>query len=472
MFPEGFKQRIINQKYIDSEALLKSLAEPSPVSIRINPAKWKSIPKNGEQVPWCGNGYYLRSRPSYTFDPLFHSGCYYPQEASGMFLEQAIRQTAGSLEDIRVLDLCGAPGGKSTHLSEIIGPGNLLVANEVIRSRAAILAEIVTKWGSGNTLVTQNDPAVFGRLSGYFDIILVDAPCSGEGMFRNNVAINEWSVENTAHCSERQKRILMDIWPALKENGILIYSTCSFNPCENEENIKWLIGKHEAEIVRLNIAEFKGITEIDYQGIYGYGFYPYKVRGEGFFISVIRKTGKQEKKPIRNPGISELKPGKADLEVVDRWTRFSNDRVLRWGDEVFAVPCGMDDYLHLFQNLKIVKAGTKIFVVKKNDYLPSHELALSNQLRKDAFSQEKINLKEAISYLRRDNFTLHDAVKGWNIVTFKDVNLGFVNNIGKRVNNYFPVEWRIRMNMPEQSVENIIKWDNDIDKNGVITELF
>jgi len=461
MFPEGFKQRILDQKSIDAEALLKALEEPSPVSIRINPSKWNKRPLNAESVPWCKNGYYLGIRPSYTLDPLFHSGCYYPQEASGMFLEQAIRQTAGSLENIRVLDLCGAPGGKSTHLSDIIGPDNLLVSNEVIRSRAAILAETITKWGSGNTLVTQNDPAVFGRLPGYFDIILVDAPCSGEGMFRNNVAINEWSVDNTAHCSERQKRILMDIWPALKENGILVYSTCTFNPVENEENIKWLIGKHEAEIVRLNIAEFKGITEIDYQGIYGYGFYPGKVRGEGFFISVIRKTGKQDKKPVRNQRISELKPGKADLEVANRWTHFSKDRLLRWGDEIFAVPCGMDDYLHLFQNLKIVKAGTKIFVMKKNDFLPSHELALSHLIHKDAFPQEEINLSGAVSYLRRDNFTLHDASKGWNIVTYKGINLGFVNNIGNRVNNYFPVEWRIRMNIPEPGVENIIKWDND-----------
>lgn len=378
-----------------------------------------------------------------------------------MFLEQAIRQTGGSMENIRVLDLCGAPGGKSTHLSDIIGPANLLVTNDVIRSRAVILAETVTKWGSGNTLVTQNDPAVFGRLSGYFDIILVDAPCSGEGMFRTNVAINEWSFENTSHCSERQKRILMDIWPALKQYGMLIYSTCTFNPGENEENIKWLIDKHEAESVRLNVKDFEGITEIDFHGIYGYGFYPGKIKGEGFFISVIRKTGKQYNKPVRNQQISELKPGKSDLEIADSWARFPKERLLRWGDEIFAVPCGMNDYLHLFQNLKIVKTGTKVCVVKKSDYIPSHELALSHHLRTDSFPREEINLASAVSYLRRDNFTLHDASKGWNIVSYKGINLGFANNIGNRVNNYFPVEWRIRMNIPEPGVENIIKWDSD-----------
>jgi 16S rRNA C967 or C1407 C5-methylase (RsmB/RsmF family)/NOL1/NOP2/fmu family ribosome biogenesis protein len=462
MLPESFIHRLASQKYIDSEDLLKALGEPSPVSIRINLSKWNKKPLNAEPLAWCKNGYYLGMRPSYTLDPLFHSGCYYPQEASGMFLKEAVCQAAGSLKDIRVLDLCGAPGGKSTHLSDIIGPDNLLVANEVIRSRAAVLAETVTKWGSGNTLVTQNDPSAFGRLSGYFDIILVDAPCSGEGMFRNNVVIEEWSGGITAHCSERQKRILMDIWPSLKENGILIYSTCTFNPGENEENIKWLIGKQEAEIVRLNIAEFKGITEIDYQGIYGYGFYPGKIAGEGFFISVIRKTGKQGKIHIRNQRKPELKPGKKDLEVVNKWTQFPHSRVLKLRDEVFAIPCGIDDYLLLFQNLKIVKAGTKIFNVKKMDFLPSHELVLSNLLLRNSFPQEELYFHKAVSYLRRDSFTMPSASKGWNIVTYKGVNLGFVNNIGNRVNNYFPVEWRIRMSLPASDIENIIQWDSDI----------
>ena len=162
------------------------------------------------------------------------------------------------MQDIRILDLCAAPGGKSTHLSEIIGSGSLLVANDAIRSRAAILSETISKWGAGNVLVTQNDPSSFGRLPGYFDMIVIDAPCSGEGMFRTEIARNEWSVGNTAHCAERQKRILSDVWPALKENGILIYSTCTFNPDENEENIKWLTEKQEAESIRINISGYQG----------------------------------------------------------------------------------------------------------------------------------------------------------------------------------------------------------------------
>jgi 16S rRNA C967 or C1407 C5-methylase (RsmB/RsmF family)/NOL1/NOP2/fmu family ribosome biogenesis protein len=461
MLPEDFIQRLDSQKYIDKEALLKALEEPSPVSIRINSRKWKSIPLNAEKVPWSENGYYLNSRPSYTLDPLFHSGCYYPQEASGMFLEQAVKQVIGSHQSIRVLDLCGAPGGKSSILSDIIGPDSLLVANEVIRSRASILAETITKWGSGNTIVTQNDPSAFGRLSGYFDLILADAPCSGEGMFRSTIAVNEWSAENTAHCSVRQKRIIMDIWPALKENGILIYSTCTFNPGENEENIKWLTGRHEAESIRLDIADFKGITEIDYNGIFGYGFYPDKISGEGFFISVVRKCSSQAKMKLRSPGKPELMAGRDDRAIANKWTHFPENRLLKWRDEIYAVSCDMDNYLHLFQNLRIINPGTKIFTVKKSDYLPSHELAMSHYLRKDSFPAQDIGFSTAAAFLRRDRFPLFDSHAGWNLLTYKGVNLGFIKDVGNRLNNYYPVEWRIRMDLPEPGTENLIKWECD-----------
>jgi 16S rRNA C967 or C1407 C5-methylase (RsmB/RsmF family) len=222
----------------------------------------------------------------------------------------------------------------------MIDHDSLLVANDVIRSRASILAETITKWGSGNTLVTNSDPADFGRLPGYFDIILVDAPCSGEGMFRTEIAVSEWSSENTFICAERQKRILMDIWPCLKENGILIYSTCTFNPGENEEMIRWLTGRNQAECLRIDLNSFDGITEIDYQGIYGYGFYPDKVRGEGFFISAVRKKGITEKRYAGNRRLPELRPAKSDLEAIYAWTDFMDDRILKWGDEIIGMYSG------------------------------------------------------------------------------------------------------------------------------------
>lgn len=376
-----------------------------------------------------------------------------------MFLEEVIKQASCFTADLKVLDLCAAPGGKSTHISDIIGQGSLLVANETIRSRAAILNETITKWGSGNTLVTQSDPSAFGRLEGYFDLIVVDAPCSGEGMFRSETALSEWSPANAFHCSERQKRILMNVWPALKENGILVYSTCTFNPGENEENLKWFIEKNEAECIHFDIAGFNGITEIDFEGISGYGFYPDKVRGEGFFISAIRKTGKQEVLNIKYQKNIALRPDKNDLKVAEEWTSFSKERLLKSPDGVMSFSCGIDDYFHIYRNLKIVKAGTNIFVVKNKNYLPSHELALSHQLKPGVFPDIGIELSEALSYMRRDNLLLKTTSRGWNLVTFKGINIGFINNLGNRWNNYFPVEWRIRMNLPESGKENIIEWD-------------
>jgi 16S rRNA C967 or C1407 C5-methylase (RsmB/RsmF family)/NOL1/NOP2/fmu family ribosome biogenesis protein len=458
MLPEIFIKRIQNQKYIDAENLQKALKEPSPVSIRINSLKWEKKPADSEPVQWCRNGYYLRSRPSYTSDPLFHAGCYYPQEASGMFVEQVFLQLEGSSEKMRVLDLCGAPGGKSTILSDLIGPDNLLVANEVIRARASILAETITKWDSFNTIVTSSDPASFGKLAGFFDMILIDAPCSGEGMFRTKVAISEWSAENAAHCAERQKRIMMDIWPCLKENGVLIYSTCTFNPSENEENIKWLISMKKAECIRLDIKEFEGISEIDHQGIYGYGFYPDKIRGEGFFISAIRKTDRQVQEVIGSYRLQQMRPGVSDLKTVAGWTDFNSDRIVRWGEEVIALPSDLPEYSYLFKNLKIVKAGTKIFSAKKDDIIPSHEVALSARLKKGVFPEHELTPDQAIAYLRRDNLSIRDVQAGWNIMTYKKIPIGFIKNLVSRINNYFPVEWRIRLDASAIRQGQRISW--------------
>jgi len=464
MFPEKFKNRLARQKHPDTGLLLEALSEPSPVSIRINPAKWSSKPRNSGKVPWCTQGWYMESRPSFTLDPLFHAGCYYPQEASGMFLEQVLKQTISKEDNIKVLDLCGAPGGKSTHLSSLIGDKGLLVANEVIRSRALILAENLTKWGLSNSIVTQSDPSAFNRIPGFFDLVLVDAPCSGEGMFRDQIAVREWSEENTSLCSDRQKRILMDVWPALKENGILVYSTCTFNPGENEENIKWLTGKHQAETVKLELSGYEGIKEIDYQGIHGYGFYPGKIRGEGFFIAALRKTGRQDKFNFRFKSGNNMKFSKEEKTIADEWTHFPSENLIMSGEDVLAPAGKYEDYLTLTKNLKIIKAGTKIFTVKKKNYLPAHELALTVKLKKQKFPVIDLDLKMALSYLHRDKVALNNIIKGWNIITYKGVNLGFINNIGSRVNNYYPVNWRIKMNIPEIFDQKILEWDYDDKK--------
>ncbi len=457
MYPEKFIQRISSQHYIDSEVLLKALKEPSPVSIRINPVKWNNTPENCEPVAWCRNGFYIRERPSFTLDPLFHAGCYYPQEASGMFLEQVFRQINGDRKNIRVLDLCGAPGGKSTHLSELICNNGFLVANEVIKTRASVLAENLTKWGLSNAIVTQSDPSAFSRLGGFFDVMLIDAPCSGEGMFNNQIAINEWSEDNAFLCCERQKRILSDAWPSLKEEGILIYSTCTFNPDENERNIKWLAEKHEAETVKLDVTGFEGITVIDYKGIEGYGFYPGRTEGEGLFISVLRKKDKNRSANMGKPQGRERKPGKNEINIIAELTYFSEDSSARINDELISIPCSNNEYAQLSGSLKIIKSGTKVCTLKKKNYVPSHELAMSVYLRKSVFNTLNIGYADALSYLRRDNIRSANAPSGWNIASYEGVNLGFINNIGYRLNNYYPVEWRIRMSVQDTELKSI-RW--------------
>ena len=447
------------QNYIDSEELLNALEDPSPVSIRINGNKWKSIPENAEQVQWCHDGYYIEKRPSFTLDPLFHSGCYYPQEASGMFLEHVYKQITGDLRNIRVLDLCGAPGGKSTHLSTLIGENGILVANEVIRSRASILAENITRWGLSNTIVTQNDPSSFRMLPGFFDLILADAPCSGEGMFRDMIAISEWSTENTFLCAERQKRILMDVWPSLKENGLLVYSTCTFNPGENEKNIEWLIAKHEAESVSIDISSYEGITEIDHQGIKGYGFYPGRIKGEGLFISVLRKKGKQYGNAPRMKVPGNFKLSTEEKILAEGWALFPTEALLKSGEIIYAFPGSIDDYLLLSNNLRVLKGGTKICTVKKKNHLPSPELALSIFLRENAFPVINFDLKQALDFLSRKSIVINGGnPAGWIIATYEGVNLGYINNLGNRTNNYYPVDWRIRMDIPESVKEKILSW--------------
>ncbi|MEX2233333.1 MAG: RsmB/NOP family class I SAM-dependent RNA methyltransferase, partial [Cyclobacteriaceae bacterium] len=241
---------------------LKSLQEPPPVSIRIHPVKSQHQIAD-ERVPWSKYGEYLPTRPQFTLDPLFHAGSYYVQEASSMFLEQALKQSVNLDQSLNVLDLCAAPGGKSTHLLSLLNRDSLLVSNEAIRSRASILSENIQKWGYPNTIVTNNDPADFRKLKGFFDVIVIDAPCSGEGLFRKNPdAMDEWSPENVQLCAGRQKRILSDAWDSLRENGVLIYCTCTYNESENEDNLRWLQENYSVEFLKLSTDPSWGVDEV------------------------------------------------------------------------------------------------------------------------------------------------------------------------------------------------------------------
>ena len=254
----------------EAHLLLAAQDTPPPVSIRLNPRKTANAFPGTEEVPWCPNGRYLPQRPSFTADPLFHAGAYYVQEASGMALWQ-LKPFLQTINAPRVLDACAAPGGKSTLLLDIMPEDGLLVSNEIIRSRVPVLAENLARWGCSNVVVSQNDPASFSGLPDYFDLIAVDAPCSGEGMFRKDPeARKEWSPAHVEFCAQRQRRILNDLWPALKPGGLLLYSTCTFNRKEDEDQVAWLCDTLGAKLI---LGPQK--------------YMPHKVKGEGFFMALV-----------------------------------------------------------------------------------------------------------------------------------------------------------------------------------------
>jgi 16S rRNA C967 or C1407 C5-methylase (RsmB/RsmF family) len=262
IFPSAFEKRMRQQLGPAWDLFKVAHRNPAPVSIRINPRKGSRF-SSLETVPWSGLGRYLPQRPVFTLDPLFHGGAYYVQEASSMFLEQVLSQVADLRMPLRILDLSAAPGGKSTHVLSLISDESLLVSNEVIRSRASVLAENIQKWGYANCLVTNNDPADFAALPGFFDVIIVDAPCSGEGLFRKDkISMTEWSQDNVAICASRQKRILHDIWPSLKENGVLIYSTCTYSESENETNLLEFSRACKCDFIRVSTDPSWNITEV------------------------------------------------------------------------------------------------------------------------------------------------------------------------------------------------------------------
>jgi len=451
ILPQAFLERIKNQFPVDYEAFVESIDQPAAVSLRINPRKFPT-PVESEKVPWCETGVFLNERPSFTLDPIFHSGAYYVQEASSMFVEQAFRQMEHTSNRI-VLDLCAAPGGKSTHLLSLLDSSDLLVANEVIRSRVSVLDENIRKWAHQNVVVCSNDPADFSDLDGLFDVILVDAPCSGEGLFRRDAsAIQQWSVDNTNLCATRQRRILADIWPSLKNSGYLIYSTCTFNPAENEENLKWLAENNEVESIRIPIQENWGVQEMEVDGLFGYRFLPHKVKGEGFFLTLIRKKEGPHSYSIPKKIKSKLEKMPKQFAEIRRWLTTGNSEFFAKSEFLIAFPEDKIPVLNaLSDQLRVISFGLPVAQFKKNDLLPEHTFALSVDRHPAIFESVELNLRDALLFQKKDEIRIDSSTKGWLLVQYQGVPLGFVKNLGNRANNYFPKEWRIRMTLPELS---------------------
>lgn len=457
-FPHEFIARtrlLLGDNY---PALEEALQKEAPVSIRVNPAKLKTVLPY-EKVSWCGTGYYLPQRPSFTFDPLFHAGTYYVQEASSMFLEQAIKQYVST--PVTCLDLCAAPGGKSTHLANSLPEESLLVSNEVIRSRSVILAENTAKWGMPNTIVTNNDPKDIGRLTHLFDVIVADLPCSGEGMFRKDPdSCNEWSIDNVQLCANRQRRIIYDIWNALKPGGLLIYSTCTFNREENEENIQYLANTLNAEVLPISLRNEWQVHHAIQSDIPAYRFLPHLTKGEGFFLAILRKPeGEELRISSKSKKKQRLTPPPVPVEVKEWITEHERYHFTTLPNgSLQAIPV---DYVETYQSIKealyVISAGISIGEVKGKDLIPANTLAFSWVFSQMSFPKVNLQWEETIRFLQKEALVLPaDAPKGFTLITFRDQPLGFVKNIGNRANNLYPQEWRIRSRqLPEKKPDVI-----------------
>ncbi|MBQ9230476.1 MAG: hypothetical protein IJ190_04755 [Prevotella sp.] len=402
------------------ERYLQSFEEEPPVSIRLNPRKTEVGNKRlavieGEEIPWCRNAYYLKSRPNFTFDPLFHAGCYYVQEAASMFLDEVLRQHQPSIANSQALialDMCAAPGGKSTLLRSALPEDCVLFSNEPIRNRASILTENIQKWGYPNCHVTNAYPKDYSRSKLHFDIILCDVPCSGEGMFRKDEAtIREWSLQNVEKCWRLQRDIVAEAWQCLNEGGLFIYSTCTFNTKENEENIRWILEEFDAEVLKVEVKPEWSITGSLLEGFDEpvYRFIPGITKGEGLFMCVLRKGGSQKipsvGKNIPNVGKKNSQRGK---EKFPTWER----------------------------------------------NIPSVGINMSPA----TCPQIALSYPQAMAYLRHEALVLPaDTPRGLVEVCFQGHPLGLVKNIGNRANNLYPKEWKIKTTHIPNDYEPILK---------------
>ena len=434
----GFTQKAFEEVHASGEQV---------TSVRMNlqkPAMMNDEWAITGAVPWCPQANYLLHRPSFTLDPLFHAGAYYVQEASSMFVWHALKEVFNADTQKKVLDLCAAPGGKSTLLSAYFTDG-LVVANEVIKSRAAVLVENITKWGSDNVVVTNNDPSHFQSLPGFFDVMVIDAPCSGSGLFRKDPdAVAEWSNDNVQLCSQRQQRILADVFPALKEDGILIYSTCSYSVEEDEMIMDWLVTEMQMINRPLTVPKEWNIVETISSNTQssGYRFYPDRIKGEGFFIAVFQK--KTAEHPVRLKEQLLSIPSKQEQQQIRSFMGITNEYLLfKQADAIRAIKLvWFSDLRVLAKYLYIKKAGVEIGTIKGKDVIPSHELAVSF-LGKGAFPQLDLTHEQSLQYLRRKDLILENAPKGWNLVGYSGLPLGWVKVLPNRINNYYPAEWRI-----------------------------
>lgn len=434
--PPSFVNRM--ESRLDSEEFqlfLSSYESEFIQSIRLNPLKPTKEFSNLTSVPWNSEGKYLDQKKSFITDPLWHAGTYYVQEASSMILKHVFKQIYVDKSPKLALDLCAAPGGKSSLLQALLNKESVLIANEPIKSRAHILKENHIRLGiNPNLIITQNDPKDFSSLDALFDYIQVDAPCSGEGMFRKDeIALKEWSVNNCNFCSERQKRILANTAPSLAKNGYLIYSTCTFNPEENEVLMDWFCNEFDFESIPLKFPTKWQINEVKQNLCFAYYFYPHRVKGEGLFLSVLQKKS----------GIEKREPQKVDIKSAS--LPFITDENIQLEGNVYrSISPELSATLNKIKTiLNPIYYGIELGELKGKDFIPSQALATYHK-KLHSFSEIEVSEEEALNFLRGNTPNVSFDNKGFYLIKYRGFGLGWLKNIGTRANNYYPKPWRIK----------------------------
>jgi len=438
--PELFISQLRDLLPDEWQALADAITSSDPsVAVRVNATRGVSVPDHARRVPWCGQGYYLDNRPSFTFDTDWHAGRYYVQDASSMFIAHVIDNLIH--EPVRYLDLCAAPGGKTTAAIQALPQRSMIVANEIVPPRARVLGDNVVRWGNSRCVVTSNAPAQVGKLTHFFDVVAADVPCSGEGMMRkDDEAVAQWTPALVEQCAQRQREILTDVWPALRPGGLLIYSTCTYNRQENEQMAEFIVNELGATSLEVPVEPDWNIHPAIGSDICCYRFMPHRVDGEGLFMAVFRKDGEAPCQSIRT---KEKNTKKAD-EIGKNWLDSPNDYMIgQQGDLCIAVPLDIrGEVAALRASLNVLHAGVELATVMGRKTVPHHALAMSTARATDAFPVCEVDYTTALRYLRGESITV-DGPRGYVLIAHEGAVLGFANNLGNRANNLYPKPLRI-----------------------------
>ncbi|MBD5252997.1 MAG: RNA methyltransferase RsmF [Barnesiella sp.] len=459
--PDGFAEACAAQLGVEASPMLEALREGEPSrSVRLNPSKPSALSPSGEAVEWCDSGVRLDAdAPSVTLDPLFHAGAYYAQDASSMIVSTIVKRIVSGDSPLVVVDACAAPGGKTTAAIDSLPDGSLMIANEIVPVRCAVLRENIMKWGYPATVVTRGDTAALARLGETADLIIADVPCSGEGMMRKDAdAIAQWTPRLVEECARLQREIIDNLWKLLRPGGTMIYSTCTFNRHENEENLAYIVdelGGVPRDVAGLPSCIAPGI-DTPYPC---YRFMPHRLRGEGLFVAVVTKQGysaphtldadtsaSSRKKSARSRKQHEAASGQA-CATAAQWLDYRLPLTLTAGaDTLTAFP---EVWMPLLRRIErvttVVQAGVTVAQIKGRDIIPHHALAMSAAMSPHAFTQVELSLDDARDYLRRNTLTLPpDTPRGYVAVTYGGLTLGFMKHLGNRSNNLYPAEYRIK----------------------------